>query len=118
MCGRSELGEICHGHGKCVSIGDYAQNDDGLGGSYRRFRYDQWDARQTMGCVCDPGYKGHSCESLECPAAPDSIGQRDLEIKHFQTTCINKPDVQVSIFDSSQGIYKHPSTFVLSRESL
>ena len=36
--------------------------------------YDQaWDASKALGCLCDAGYRGPSCEWAECPSGPDPM---------------------------------------------
>ena len=36
--------------------------------------YDQaWDASKALGCLCDAGYRGPSCEFAECPSGPDPM---------------------------------------------
>lgn len=32
-----------------------------------------WDAMKAFGCVCDPGYRGASCELQECPSGEDPL---------------------------------------------
>ena len=32
-----------------------------------------WDAMKSVGCVCDIGYRGPSCDLEECPSGPDPL---------------------------------------------
>ena len=33
-----------------------------------------WDSNKQIGCVCDIGYRGPSCEFQECPSGADPLG--------------------------------------------
>jgi hypothetical protein len=32
-----------------------------------------WDSNMALGCICDSGYRGASCELQECPSGPDPL---------------------------------------------
>merc|ERR1712146_717457 len=32
-----------------------------------------WDAMKAVGCLCDAGYRGPSCEFQECPSGADPL---------------------------------------------
>ena len=33
-----------------------------------------WDAAKTVGCLCDKGYRGSTCDLEECPSGEDPLG--------------------------------------------
>ena len=56
----------CNGRGKCVRIKDIAASD------YNN-TYQLWDADVTMGCDCDPGFRGPDCSKTRCKIGADPL---------------------------------------------
>lgn len=92
-CRRSKCPDDCNGHGTCQSLrqfaDDYSHNaDDDLVSrqfgtpsnhpntiSHTGAKYeDAWDADYNYGCKCDEGFRGASCNQIECPSNSDVIG--------------------------------------------
>lgn len=74
-------GDGCSGHGKCMSMRDYAKTKE-TGYQADPFAsppvYDTpWDAEKIYGCLCDPGYHGEDCLSRECPTGDDPLTLHD-----------------------------------------
>ena len=63
-CERTVCPENCSGHGECYRAKQIA---DDAGTEYST----PWDANKHVGCICDAGYRGHSCHQLECPSGAD-----------------------------------------------
>eukprot|EP00615_Pteridomonas_danica_P005959 CAMPEP_0114354738 /NCGR_PEP_ID=MMETSP0101-20121206/19708_1 /TAXON_ID=38822 ORGANISM="Pteridomonas danica, Strain PT" /NCGR_SAMPLE_ID=MMETSP0101 /ASSEMBLY_ACC=CAM_ASM_000211 /LENGTH=727 /DNA_ID=CAMNT_0001496363 /DNA_START=304 /DNA_END=2487 /DNA_ORIENTATION=+ len=49
--------------------------------------YNNWDADQIQGCVCDEGYSGYDCSIVECPRGddPKTVGQVN---EFIQVSCL------------------------------
>jgi len=60
----------CSGHGSCMTAANLAIAD------YNNV-YMLWDKDVTMGCVCDPGYTGPSCEDKMCKYGVDPLYDDD-----------------------------------------
>ena len=58
----------CSGHGICNTAREIAAAD-------HNNVYELWDADITMGCVCDEGYSGPSCEERRCKHGFDPMFQ-------------------------------------------
>eukprot|EP01038_Epipyxis_sp_PR26KG_P013267 gene13267-17773_t len=65
-CQRSICPENCNYRGACFPERILA---DKAGRKY----ISPWDAMKTVGCLCDPGYRGPACEHQECPSGPDPL---------------------------------------------
>ena len=75
-CGDS-AGEICSGHGQCLSMAELAlaANDNGDATDYT-YGVDPnnprtWDGHRIYGCRCDPGFEGYDCSLRVCPKGDD-----------------------------------------------
>jgi len=66
-CQRSACPMDCNGRGSCFP-------ERILAAKASRTYETPWDANKTLGCFCDPGYRGPACEMHECPTGPDVIG--------------------------------------------
>ena len=65
-CQKAACGDAtCSGHGVCMSAQDLAAADHGV--------YNLWDSEVTMGCKCEPGYSGPTCESKMCKHGLDPL---------------------------------------------
>merc|ERR1711988_1558393 len=55
-------------------------------------RYDGWDDKASMGCVCDAGYEGLDCSSMKCPRGDDPLTKQDAagdaQVAEIQTIII------------------------------
>eukprot|EP00605_Chrysophyceae_sp_TOSAG23-4_P001793 GSChrysophyteH1.ASY1.ANO1.1982.1 assembled CDS len=67
----------CSGHGVCLTAREVAAADHGN-------VYALWDADVSMGCECDKGYTGPSCEKRTCKHGYDPMFQ-DPEGSHRYT---------------------------------
>ena len=65
-CQRTTCPNDCNSRGVCLPLKIIASN---AGHVYET----AWDANKQVGCVCDPGYRGPSCEFQECPSGPDPL---------------------------------------------
>jgi hypothetical protein len=65
-CSRTTCPFDCHHHGICWS-------ERLLAGHASRVYVTPWDSLKQIGCVCDIGYRGPSCEFQECPSGPDPL---------------------------------------------
>ncbi len=66
-CQRHECPDNCNYRGVCYPERIFARNAGVV--------YDQpWDAMKSVGCLCDIGYRGNSCELRECHTGPDPLG--------------------------------------------
>ena len=66
-CQKAACGDAtCSGHGVCMSAQDLAAADHGN-------VYNLWDSEVTMGCKCEPGYSGPTCESKMCKHGLDPL---------------------------------------------
>jgi len=65
-CQRASCPNDCSGHGTCHSIQYLANNE------YSNV-YELWDAKQTMGCKCDPPFTGADCSSRDCKYGTDPL---------------------------------------------
>jgi hypothetical protein len=66
-CQKAACGDAtCSGHGVCMSAQDLATADHGN-------VYNLWDAEVSMGCKCEPGYSGPTCESKMCKFGLDPL---------------------------------------------
>jgi len=45
--------------------------------------YELWDQSATMGCVCDPGYKGADCSQKVCKAGADPLYHGDYNTARY-----------------------------------
>ena len=62
----------CNGHGKCISLKEAAETDDGIR-LISTTTYTLWDAERIRGCVCNFGWTGHDCARRECVYGPDPL---------------------------------------------
>lgn len=91
-CQRSTCPNDCSGHGTCRSNQDFAvdyseavfkaQGPEGekkVTGSYYDYflvTYDEaWDAGMQYGCLCDVGFRGVDCSTVECPTSYDAMDE-------------------------------------------
>jgi len=65
-CPMDSNSNICSGHGICRSVSQLADIDNGN-------IYLLWDQHMTMGCLCDSGYSGPSCNLRDCKFGFDPI---------------------------------------------
>jgi hypothetical protein len=65
-CQRTTCLNDCNDRGYCNSERLLAQD---AGRIYTK----PWDADKIVGCVCDTGYRGPSCEFQECPSGQDPL---------------------------------------------
>lgn len=76
-CPKDVEGNICSGHGKCLTMKQLAEyatdNGDETDWSYGFTPNDpqRWDYQGIMGCFCDTGYQGHDCTERVCPTGDD-----------------------------------------------
>ena len=76
-CPASAAGH-CSGHGTCHSISEISSNDHSNA-------YYIWDDASTMGCVCDPGYKGADCSQRVCKAGVDPLYHGDYNTPRYSS---------------------------------
>ena len=67
----TNLNGVCSGHGTCQTAEAIAAGESGN-------VYDLWDADQTLGCVCDPGYDGPDCSERTCKYGADPLYYDDV----------------------------------------
>ena len=79
--------KICGGHGRCISQGQAASDNDVL--------YSDWDAEQIFGCICDEGYAGYNCGQRQCVLGNDPYDGGQLEIQTVRTTITHQYEEQV-----------------------
>jgi hypothetical protein len=73
-CPRGDAnGEVCSGNGRCMSMRQAGRNWNGRNLIRPGVTYDNWDADQAQGCVCDEGWSGHDCSQKECPRGDDPL---------------------------------------------
>lgn len=96
-CDRIMCNTDCNGHGRCVSMAEYAKmKDPGREATFisclfearqpgpylfyaditptNVYTYeDVWDAHMMHGCVCDRGYHGPDCLLRDCPRGDDPL---------------------------------------------
>jgi len=65
-CQRQVCPENCNYRGVCFPERILA---DKAGRTYAT----PWDAAKVVGCLCDKGYRGPSCDLEECPSGPDPL---------------------------------------------
>jgi hypothetical protein len=65
-CSRTSCPNDCSSHGVCQAVKRFAA-DVGL-------TYGAWDADAEFACKCDAGYRGPSCNQVECPSGADPMG--------------------------------------------
>jgi len=66
-CQRTTCLNNCNDHGTCWPqkfLANFA------GKAYTA----PWDASKIVGCLCDAGFRGPSCELMECPSSRDPLG--------------------------------------------
>lgn len=65
-CQRTVCNNNCNDRGTCWNLKMIAANYDG--------QYDApWDSDKQLGCICDSGFRGPSCEFVECPTGEDPL---------------------------------------------
>jgi len=91
-CQRTKCPNDCSGHGTCRSNTDFAvdyseavfreQNDKNkktVTGSYYDYflvTYEKaWDSGMQYGCLCDIGFRGVDCNTVECPTSYDAMDE-------------------------------------------
>lgn len=62
----STNGNLCSGHGVCLSLLELAAQDNNN-------VYELWDKKNSRACKCDPGYFGSSCEYRKCKSGYDIL---------------------------------------------
>ncbi|KAL7476747.1 hypothetical protein ACHAW6_002583 [Cyclotella cf. meneghiniana] len=80
-CARgSEPLKSCSGHGACLSLRELGLLHKQSDGSASPMTYGSdpnssitWDADRIMGCYCDEGYEGFSCNLRSCPSGIDPL---------------------------------------------
>jgi len=103
-CRKSVCPNDCSGHGQCLYIDEMGENtrQDQLedyaflyhteGSGSMDIRYDGWDDKASMGCVCDAGYEGLDCASMKCPRGDDPLTKQDAagdaQVSEVQTISI------------------------------
>lgn len=103
-CRKSVCPNDCSGHGQCLYIDEMGENtrQDQLedfaflyhteGSGAMDVRYDGWDDKASMGCVCDAGYEGLDCASMKCPRGDDPLTKQDAagdaQVSEIQTISI------------------------------
>lgn len=65
-CQRTVCPNTCNGRGVCLPLKIIASD---AGHVYSK----AWDSEKQVGCVCDPGFRGPSCEFQECPSGADPL---------------------------------------------
>lgn len=104
-CDRVECFLQCSGHGKCLTMREYALLDTAFpltssAGSYTGLDDTTWDATLVSGCHCDSTwavgldsgetqaaeYFGPACEQVRCPSGDDPMTTK------IETDCENKAD--------------------------
>jgi len=65
-CQRTVCPYNCNGRGYCYPERILAEKA-------MRFYSTPWDSQKAVGCVCDAGYRGPSCELQECPSGQDPL---------------------------------------------
>ena len=66
-CQRTACPSNCYGRGVCLTLRHLATKAGRV--------YDKaWDANKQVGCLCDIGFRGPSCEHRECKSGPDPMG--------------------------------------------
>jgi len=78
-CPKNGAGKTCSDHGKCLTVREAASKWDGRALVRPGVRYDNWDADQIQGCVCDEGFSGYDCSAKACPRGDDPLttGQKN-----------------------------------------
>lgn len=103
-CRKSVCPNDCSGHGQCMFIDEMGENtrQDQLedyaflyhteGSGSFDVRYDGWDDKASMGCVCDAMYEGLDCSSMKCPRGDDPLTKQDAngdaQVSEIQTITI------------------------------
>ena len=67
----SKAGSECSGHGRCLTVGEAAQEQNHVTLLQNSYAYTHWDANRIQGCVCDPGYTSGDCSLRSCPYGDD-----------------------------------------------
>ncbi len=117
-CDRVECFNQCSGHGKCMTMRQYALLDEGFpltasAGSYTGFDDATWDATLISGCHCDSAwsvglnsgetqaaeYFGPDCSKIRCPTGDDPMTSR------VETDCENRADNGASTACSNNHYY-------------
>jgi len=80
----------CGGRGRCLSMREMASQADFVSLFNSGAVYDEWDADQIYGCVCDEDYTGYACDQRSCPYGVDPLFPGDDEIQVIDCTC-NEP---------------------------
>lgn len=65
-CQRTTCPSNCNSHGKCLTEKELASQ------AFRSYQK-PWDSLKQVGCLCDIGYRGPSCELRECPSGKDPL---------------------------------------------
>jgi len=79
-------GKPCSDHGKCLTMREAALKWDGRSLTRPSVKYDNWDADQIQGCVCDEGFSSYDCSITECPRGDDpNTGGQQNEV--LQVAC-------------------------------
>ena len=93
----------CNGRGKCVRIKDIAASDFNN-------TYQLWDADVTMGCDCDPGFRGPDCSKTRCKIGADPLYYDDepnIRVSNFTFVIWNVDKlntVALDVIDTSTNI--------------
>jgi len=87
-CPVNSNGGSCSGHGRCMTMGEYAAHQDDYK-SFYSVTYTQWDANRIFGCVCDEGFTGYDCSLRTCPSGDDPGSPIALldEIQYIDCLC-------------------------------
>ena len=79
-CQRTSCPNQCSNHGRCLPLKQIAEdikddNTNFYGDFMNDVQYETtFDATQSQGCVCDPGWFGADCSLQRCPSFSDPMG--------------------------------------------